>query len=442
MLDANLDFLTWRSTDTLPPHHSSIKLKSLIDALFDKILPLGVCQLVTGPTRLERGQPRSGLDHLYSNKPEKLSSIQTFFTGMSDHKLLKVIRYTKSFKHYPRYVRKRVFKDFDEKVFKLKLGESNLAELLRCTDTNIAAEMLTSKLTRILDSEAPIKTIQIKSNYVPGLSKETKRIQNERNLAQEQAAKSDHPEDYRMYRSLRNQAVARVREDKKKWEEKKFDLDENTCSDTWKTVKSLLGWNTAGPPTQLFYLGRMVSKPMALATSMNKFFIDKIKGLRQKIPVVATDPLKQMKEAMQERKCTFKLKPVTADIVVKLIKGLKNSSATGVDHIDTRTIKLCGDILAPAIAHIINLSIKSNTFPSIWKWHKVIPLLKSMSSDPIIPKSYRPVALLPILSKLLEKVIFQQLVQYLEENGLIHPNLHGSRAGHSTATALTQLYDT
>ena len=245
-----------------------------------------------------------------------------------------------------------------------------------------------------------------------------------------------------MYRSLRNQAVARVREDKKKWEEKKFDLDENTCSDTWKTVKSLLGWNTAGPPTQLFYLGRMVSKPMTLATSMNKFFIDKIKGLRQKIPVVATDPLKQMKEAMQERKCTFKLKPVTADSVVKLIKGLKNSSATGVDHIDTRTIKLCGDILAPAIAHIINLSIKSNTFPSIWKWHKVIPLLKSMSSDPIIPKSYRPVALLPILSKLLEKVIFHQLVQYLEENGLVHPNLHGSRAGHITATALTQLYDT
>ena len=57
MMDANLDHLTWRNTDNLPPFHSSIKLKSLIDLLFDKILPLGVSQLVTGPTRFERGQP-------------------------------------------------------------------------------------------------------------------------------------------------------------------------------------------------------------------------------------------------------------------------------------------------------------------------------------------------------------------------------------------------
>ena len=98
---------------------------------------------------------------------------------MSDHYLLKVIRYTKSFKHYPRYVRKRVFKDFDLKVFKLKLGETNLAEVFQCTNINIAAEMLTSNLTRILATEAQIKTIQVKSNYVPGLCEETKRIQKE-----------------------------------------------------------------------------------------------------------------------------------------------------------------------------------------------------------------------------------------------------------------------
>ena len=77
----------------------------------------------------------------------------------------------------------------------------------------------------------------------------------------------------------------------------------------------------------------------------------------------------------------------------------------------------------------------------MWKWHKVIPLLKAQDSDKLLPKSFRPVALLPVMSKLLEKAVFNQLVQYLEENDLVHPNLHGSRAGHSTATALTQLYD-
>ena len=90
MLDANLDFLTWRNCEHLPPYHSSNRLKSLIDSLFDRIIPLGVSQLVTGATRMQRGQPRTGLDHLYSNRPDKLSSTQTFYTGMSDHKLIKV----------------------------------------------------------------------------------------------------------------------------------------------------------------------------------------------------------------------------------------------------------------------------------------------------------------------------------------------------------------
>ena len=68
-MDANLDFLTWRE-ENLPPHHSSVKLRPLVDVLFERILPLGVSQLVKGATRLERGQPRAGLDHLYTNKPE------------------------------------------------------------------------------------------------------------------------------------------------------------------------------------------------------------------------------------------------------------------------------------------------------------------------------------------------------------------------------------
>jgi hypothetical protein len=132
---------------------------------------------------------------------------------------------------------------------------------------------------------------------------------------------------------------------------------------------------------------------------------------------------------------------VKEEQVLKIIQSLKNSSATGVDYVDTRTLKLVAEMITPALTHIINLSIQTSVFPTIWKWAKVIPLLKSMQLDPILAKSYRPVALLPILSKVMEKVVFRQLVDYLEQNNLIHPNLHGSRAGHNTSTALIQLYD-
>ena len=195
MLDANLDFLTWRNSDELPSHHSSNRLKCLIDALFDKIMPLGpgVSQMVTGATRMERGQPQTGLDHIYTNKPEKLSSIQSYFTGMSDHKLLKVIRFSKSFRQNPRYVRKRTFKDFDEKMFKKKLSGSNLEDILKCSNVNIATELLEKKLTDILDELAPVKTIQLRSSYAPWLSEDTKKLKKEREAAQEKAAQSNEP---------------------------------------------------------------------------------------------------------------------------------------------------------------------------------------------------------------------------------------------------------
>ena len=412
-----------------------------IEALFEKIFPLGVSQLVHGATRMERGQPKTGLDHLYSNKPNKLSAVQTFFTGMSDHKLIKVTRYTKSLKEVPRYVKKRTFKDFDEKLFRERLGQYGLEEIFLYTDVDSAAELLTSKLTVILDEMAPIRKIQTRKKYVPWLSKGTKSLMKVRNEAQEKATETGNPDDWRMYRAIRNQVTARCRTDKAEWEREKLDHINNTSTDTWQTVKGWLGWGSAGTPTKLFSDGRLVTSPGGLAACMNNFFLDKIKRLRQNIPAATADPLMKLREATSHRNCSLNLKLVSEDHVLKLIKNLRNSSATGVDYIDTRTIKLVADLIAPQVTHIINLSILTSTYPTMWKWAKVIPLLKSTQLDSIMPKSYRPVALLPVLSKLLEKVVFSQVVEYLEENKLIHPNLHGSRAGHNTATALLQLYD-
>ena len=206
-----------------------------------------------------------------------------------------------------------------------------------------------------------------------------------------------------MYRSLRNQVVSRSRADEKEWERKNLDDKESSPTILWRWVKGRLGWGGGGTPTQLFSEGKMVTSPSGLAGTMNNFFLDKIRNLRSLIPLVITDPLAKMKEAMVGRKCKFLLQTVMVEDVIKIIKSLKNSSATGVDYIDTRTVKIAAEIIAPALTHIINLSIQTSTFPNIWKYAKVVPLLKSFIADPVLPKSYRPVALLPILSKVLEK---------------------------------------
>ena len=118
---------------------------------------------------------------------------------------------------------------------------------------------------------------------------------------------------------------------------------------------------------------------------------------------------------------------------------MTNSGAVGLDYIGTGIIKLAKTEFLPAITHIINLSIKQSKFPVQFKKAKVIPLHKS--GDRLSPQNYRPVAILPIWSKILERAIFVQMIDYFESNNLLHPNHHGFRANHNTTTALLQMYD-
>ena len=78
-------------------------------------------------------------------------------------------------------------------------------------------------------------------------------------------------------------------------------------------------------------------------------------------------------------------------------------------------------------------------FPSQWKCSKVVPLLKK--GEVTDPKNYRPVALLPVLSKIMERVVFEQMISYLEENKILHPSHHGFRSKHSTCTALLEMQE-
>ena len=435
MMDANIDFLKW-SRDDLPTSDSTYKLKPLIEKLFSKIFPHGVSQLVKAATRTWPGQADSGLDHIYTNKPEKLSEVTSEYMGGSDHKLLKVVRFSKSLKPSARYTRKRCFKNFKPEEFVKAVKELSWYDVYSCQDANMACQILTSKLCRVLDTMAPIRTIQIHSKYAPWLSDSTKELIKERNYAQKVASASGNIDDWRYYKHLRNSTTSKMRVEKRNWESKKLNNCEHDTGTLWKNVKSFIGWNKSGPPSQLFHNGKFENSPAGLASTMNNFFVEKVAQLRDKIPLVDIDPHAKLREAFKNRNCSFKLKPVAPDEVLKIIKCSKSS---GVDFIDTATIKLVAMDILPAITHIINLSISQCTFPSMWKHAKIIPLLKK--GDPLVAKNYRPVALLPIFSKILEKAVFKQIVDYLDQNRLLSSNHHGSRSGHSTATALIQMYD-
>ena len=423
----------------LPRSNQSYKLRDLTSALFSRILPQGVSQLVSGPTRHFPGQVSTGLDHYYSNRPDKISSVQSHHCGSSDHMLIFAVRKSKSMKTSPRYIRKRSYRNFDPTVFVRAVQQVSWLDVYLSSEVDEAVELFTSKLTEILDDMAPMRSIQVRTNYAPWLCKDTLELMKSRDQVQKLASETKSRSDWLKYKELRNKINNKLKYEESRWQKLRLSGCRDNSAKTWKYVKGILNWHSSGSPNQLFFKGSLRTKPQEVAESQNQYFLEKIEKIRVNLPPPTSDPLFKLKQIMQSRQCTFSLQPVHPDQVLDIISGLSNSNAFGLDQIDTSTIKLVKSEILPAVTHILNLSISSGKFPTAWKKSKIIPLHKK--GDILDPKNYRPVAIVPILSKILEKVIFIQMITYLNENSLLHPNHHAYRAHHNTTTALIQMYD-
>ena len=156
------------------------------------------------------------------------------------------------------------------------------------------------------------------------------------------------------------------------------------------------------------------------------------------------DPLKFLDGALakwsgKDKMKTFSLKEINRMQTLDYIRKLGNSTAHGIDGLDALSLKVAAEDLCDPLTHIINSSIKTRTFATRWKMSRIIPHLKAKDVSKIEPSSYRPVALLPTTSKLIERAIQSQLQKHLEQEGLLNHNSHAYRTHHSTATAMLQL---
>ena len=135
----------------------------------------------------------------------------------------------------------------------------------------------------------------------------------------------------------------------------------------------------------------------------------------------------------------FLMKQVTHEDVEKELKCLRMDCSAGYDNIAVMYIKPVLHFLTSPLTLIINTCIAQNIFPNQWKIAKISPIPKNNNAK--LPDDFRPVSVLPIFSKVFERLIAKQFCNFIEQSSVYKDTMSGFRRSHSTNTLLAKIRD-
>lgn len=185
--------------------------------------------------------------------------------------------------------------------------------------------------------------------------------------------------------------------------------------------------------------GSSIEDPTEIANTFNNFFVNVASKIKEPVTNCNHDRLKEFCQSKLPENNKFNISNIEKEKVLKYLSNVDVSKATGTDNIGPRLLKLAAPYIADDITFICNHSINNSTFPTKWKEAKVSPLYKNGPHDDI--NNYRPISILPILSKVLEKHVHDCLSSYLHEHNLLHKTQSGFRSQHSCESALVHMID-
>ena len=229
----------------------------------------------------------------------------------------------------------------------------------------------------------------------------------QRNFHHKKAQKSGSSNEWHIYRTHRNSVTTRIREAKRHYYTNLIEDNENDCGKLWKAIKSVTSTNvTASQVESLIFDGEDVLEPEVVSAKFGSFFKTAIGNLRQALPRTLpslTEP--QLTNPHLDQ--TFRLTSISGDFVYKQLKTIKNKKSTGFSDIPARLLKDGAETLAKPLALLVNSTTAEETIPAEWKHAVVTPIHKSGPKTD--PANFRPISVLPVFSKTLERAIHNGL---------------------------------
>ena len=232
--------------------------------------------------------------------------------------------------------------------------------------------------------------------------------------------------------TFKNRIKSVIRKAKNDYYKNLFERNTGNIKETWKLLNEVMDRDKKSEKIKCILDGGVeIENDQAIADIFGEYFHKVPLDLDAGICDTGVDPLSFLSEPSDSLLVTFE--PCTPMECYKIIKDMKITKQN-LNSIPVRLFVSNGDILSLVICDMINRAMGSGIFPDLLKVARVVPIYKK--GDARNPSNYRPISLLPYLSKIYEKIIYSRLLNHLDNNNIISPCQFGFRKGISTLDAI------
>ena len=396
-------------------------------------------QLILEPTRVTKSSATI-IDLIFTNETKNIAKSGVVHIGISDHSLTYVVRKFIPPKSKPITKEVRNFKRFVEEDFINDLKGVPWHNIESFNEPNLAWRAWKSEFNAILDRHAPLRHRRVRQSSLPWLTSEIRKIMHDRDYHKKIAVKHGSQHHWELYQAARNKVNIEMRKAKSNYYRKKIeDCKKTDPKTTWKLINSLTGKvNKPAHVNEIRVGDKIISDDKGISEAFNDFFINIGPKLAAQSTKQSSNKVATYLNSSSDIP-PFRFSNIPVENVLLTLKQLKVSKSTGLDKIPAKILKIASDIIAPSMTFIFNLSLSTGIFIDEWKNARVNPIYKN--DDRRDMGNYRPISILPIISKVFEKEVFRQLYAYLNENCLLSKFQSGFRPYHSTVSALIQMCD-
>ena len=425
-----------------------INEKEQISDFFDMLVSNGYIPRITLPTRVTEHSKT-----LIDNYFVKLQNLKNLSAGIlksqiSDHyPYFMCVDFLKLNKQKQKYIKIRKTNTIQKERFKQSIADTCKIEKFDSENPIANFALLQKNLKSSLDTYLPFKLVKYskhkhkKSNWITqGIIKSIKFRDSLYKRFKETPITDQLHNTLKLNLITYNRILKKsIREAKKTYYTSRFTKYQNDIKNTWRTVKGIIGSSeqTDFTPRQ-FIIGNVpCSDSKMIANEFNRYFT----SIGPSLASTITPPANKTFRDTLVKKITssFELHTVTEDHVLKIIDTLKNKTSCGTDQLSNNLLKYIKYEVCKPLTLIINQCMTAGIFPDEMKIAKVLPIFKK--GDDSLFGNYRPVSLLPSVSKVFERIIHNQLYQYFIDNKLFYQNQYGFRQNHSTEMAAMDLID-